>query len=118
MEREQKKPNNVEGGHVNVLESVNHHRKDIVMVQRVVLQRGKMGIEFAAGKMEQVKDNEGEHNKAAHGHVTRSIAGFDVIPLGISGGPCGAILDREANREINMQGYSDDQDPANDPQQG
>ena len=70
MKGKQKQADDVKGRDVDVLESVNHHRINVVMIERIVFQHRKTGIEFPAGKMEQVKNDKDEHDQATHYHVT------------------------------------------------
>jgi hypothetical protein len=39
------------------------------MIERIVFQHWETGIEFSAGKMKEMKDDESEHNQAAGDHV-------------------------------------------------
>ncbi len=69
MKGEQKQADDVKGRDVNVLESINHHRIDVVMIERIVFQHRKTSVEFPAGKMEKMKNNERKHDQPAHDHV-------------------------------------------------
>src|SRR6476469_8171040 len=70
MKGEQEQPDTVERGDVNILKPVNHHRVNIVMVERIVLQQRKVRVELAAGEMQKMKDDEGEHYHSAYDHVS------------------------------------------------
>ena len=106
MERQQKQADNVKSRDVNVLKSVNHHRINVVTIERIEFEKRKLRIEFARGEMEQMKNDEGEHNQPAHDHVSRRPARFHVISVAIGFGPRAPILDREQNREINVQNHA------------
>src|SRR5205823_8883060 len=84
MKREKKQPDDVKTRHVDVLKTVNHHRINIVAIQWIELEQWKLRIEFAAGEMEQVKNNECEDDQSAHHHVPRSPTRFDIISLSIT----------------------------------
>ena len=45
MKGEQEQADDVKGRDVNVLKSVNHHRINVVMIERIVFQQRKTGIE-------------------------------------------------------------------------
>src|SRR5882724_4321947 len=105
MECEEEKADDVKGRHINILESVNHHRINVVAIERVEFKERELRIEFAAGEMEQVKDDEREHDQSAHDHVTRSPARLHVLPVDVRLGTRPATFDREQNCEIDMQNY-------------
>ena len=69
MKGKQEQADDVKGRDVNVLESVNHHRINVVMIERIVFQHRKTGVEFPAGKMKKMKNDEREHDQPAHDHV-------------------------------------------------
>src|SRR5882724_1437157 len=105
MKREEEQTHDVKGRHVNVLESVNHHRINVVAIERVEFQKWELRIEFAAGEMEQVKDDEGEHDQSAHDHVTRGPTRLHVVAVDVGLGTRAAIFDREQNCKIDMQNH-------------
>src|SRR4030095_17169263 len=102
MEREEEQPKNVKTRYVNVLKSVNHHRKNVVMPHRVVWKQGEAGIGGAESEMSEVVNDEREHDESAHDHVARGPARFYIIPIAIFLRPRAAIFDRELDREINV----------------
>jgi len=103
MKGEQEQPHNVERGDVNILKPVNHHRVNIVMVERIVLQQRKVRVELTAGKMQEMKNDEGEHNQPAHDHVARSVARPDVIPFLVALRAGTPVIEREADSKINVE---------------
>src|SRR4029079_2689549 len=101
MKGKQKQTDDVKSRDVNVLESINHHRIDVVMIERIIFQHRKMSVESSTGKMKKMKNNEREHNQPAHDHVARSIACLDVIPFFVALRAGTTIIESEADRKIN-----------------
>src|SRR5260370_41895162 len=81
MEREKKETEHVEHRHKIVLETVNHHRVDIVMAERVRLEQGKPWISYTHGEVRQMVNNKREHDQSAHDHVSRGERGFYIVPV-------------------------------------
>ena len=52
MQREQKQAEDIKGGDVNVLKSVNHHGINVVMIERIVFEQREARIDTAHGKMQ------------------------------------------------------------------
>src|SRR5690242_15103146 len=63
-----------------------------------------------------MKNDESEDDQAAYNHVTRCPARFDVISFAIIFRPRAPVLDRQQNREINVQNHSHQQKNADEPQ--
>lgn len=70
MERKQKESQNVETGHVNILKAVNHHRVNVVTIERIGFEQREAGVEIMTGEMQEVKNNKRENDEPAHNHVT------------------------------------------------
>src|SRR4051794_4656712 len=70
VQREQKKPNDIKSGDVNVLKSINHHRENIVMIEWIVFEQRKLRIEFMAREMEEMENDKREDDDPAHDHVS------------------------------------------------
>ena len=66
--------------------------------------------------MEQMKNNESQHDQSAHDHVTRRPVRFHVASVAIFFRARAAIFDCEKYREINMQDHSDQQKNADEPE--
>src|SRR2546423_10609784 len=64
-----------------------------------------------------MKNDEREDKQAADHHVARRPARFHVISLAVMVGTRSTILDREQDREINVQEHADQQERANHPEQ-
>jgi len=62
MKREQKEANYVKTGYVVILESIDHHRVDIVMSERIGLEQTKTGIGDAHCEMRDVVDDKRKHD--------------------------------------------------------
>src|SRR5205807_9651980 len=92
------------------------HRVNIVAIERIEFKKLKLRIEFAGGEMEQVKDNEREHDQSAYDHVARGPTRFHVASIAILFRTRAPIFDCEKNREINMQDHSDQQKNADEPE--
>src|SRR5262249_2227784 len=118
MKREQEQSDDIEDRHVNVLESVNHHRINVGTSERIGLEQREGGVDRAEREMSEVINDEREHDQAAHNHVARSPARFHVIPVVIRLGTRAAIFDREQNGEINMQDHGREEGDSDEPEQG
>src|SRR5439155_26103763 len=105
MKREEEQTHDVKARHVNVLKSVNHHRINVVAIERIEFEEWELRIEFAAGEMEQVKDDEREHDQSTDDHMTRSPARLHVLPVDVPLRSRAAIFDREQDRKIDMQNH-------------
>ena len=66
--------------------------------------------------MEQVIDDEGEHDEPAHHHAARGEGGFDDVLAPVALGPGAAIFERELDRVINVDHDDDEEEGANDPE--
>src|SRR6266480_4142964 len=117
MQGQKKQPDYVENRHVNILKSVNHHRVNIVAIERVEFEQGKLRVELARGEVEQVKDDEGEHDQSADDHVARRPACFHVVSVDVWFGSSAPIFDRELNRRVNMNCNGSEQKNSNCPKQ-
>src|SRR6266480_642004 len=117
MQGQKKQPDYIENRHVNILKSINHHRINIVAIERVEFEQGKLRVELAGGEMEQVKDDEGEHDQSADDHVARRPACFHVVSLDVWLGSSAPIFDRELNRRVNVNCNCGEQKNSNCPQQ-
>ena len=117
MKREKEQSDDVKDRDVNILESVNHHRVNIVAIERIDFQERELRIEFARGEVEQMKNDECEHNQAADDHVSRSPARFDVVTIPICFWTRASIFDRQKNREVNVQQDADEEENSNEPKQ-
>src|SRR4029077_18566165 len=103
MKGEQEQTDDVKGRDVNVLESINHHRIDVVMIERIIFQHRKMSVEPSTGKMKKMENNERKHNQPAHDHVARSVACLDVVPFFIAVWAGTPVIEREADGKINVE---------------
>src|SRR5712691_2549010 len=117
MEGEKKYADDVKGRHVDVLKSVNHHRINVVAIERIEFKQRELRIEFAGGEMEQMKNDEREHDQSAHDHVTRRPARFHILPVDVRLGTRAAIFNREQDREVNVQDDSHEQEDADEPEE-
>ena len=118
MKREQEKPEHIESGNKVILKSVNHHRVNVVMAVRIELEQIKAAIGFAECEMEEVIDDKREDDQAAHDHVTRGEAGFDVFLVDVRLRPGAAIFNGELNSKINVKHDGADKKDADKPEQG
>src|SRR5438270_6151246 len=118
MKGEQKQADNVKGRDVNVLESVNHHRINVVMIERIIFQHWKTGVEFPAGKMKEMKNDESEDDQSAHHHVARSVTCLDVIPFLIALRAGTPVIERQTDRKIKGEKNCNQQRSAHRPKEG
>src|SRR5881628_985744 len=100
MEGEQKQAENIETRHKIILETVNYHRINVVMAERIRLEQRKARVGFTESEMRQMIKDEGEHNQPAHHHVARGERGFHMLSVDIRLGSSAPILDRQLNRYI------------------
>ncbi len=105
VECEEKETDDVKARHVNVLESVDHHRINVVAIEQIKFEERELRIEFAGGEMEEMKNYEREHDQSADDHVTRGPTCLHVLSVHVRLGTRAAIFDREQNREIDMQNH-------------
>src|SRR5947207_9856865 len=117
MQGQQEQADDVKDRYVNILKPVNHHRINVVAIERIEFKKGELRIEFAGGEVEEMKNNEREHDQSAHDHVPRRPSRFDVIPLDVTCGTGAFIFDGEQDREINMQNHGREQNDSNKPEQ-
>src|ERR1700736_4808615 len=68
-------------------------------------------------EMEQMKNDEREHDQPAHDHVTGCPGSFDVFFPEIMVGPGAAILDRELDSEINVKNDRQQKEASNYPKE-
>src|SRR5437016_12495757 len=68
MESEQKHSQNVKTGDVNILKAVDHHRINVVVIERIGFEQKETRIGHAHGKMREMIKNEHEHDEPAHRH--------------------------------------------------
>src|SRR5438105_3474099 len=107
MKGQKKEPDNVKRGDVYILKPVNHHGVNIIPVQRISFKKRKPGIEIMPGEMQQVEDNECQHNQAAYYHVTGCPGRLDVFLSLVAVGARTAIFQRQQDREVDVQNNSD-----------
>src|ERR1700682_3101969 len=117
VQKKQEQPEHIKSGDDIVLETVNHHRVNIVTVKWIEFEHRKMGIGFAEGEMGKVISDEHEHDQAAHDHGTRRESGFDVFLVAVRLGTRAAISDGKTDRHVNVDDDSDEQKDANCPEQ-
>ena len=117
VEGEQKEPKNIKARHKITFETVNHHRIDIVMAERIRLKQRKACVGDSHGKMCEVISDKCQHNQPAHHHVTRGERCFRVLPVDVRLGSGATIFDRQLDRYINVNDDSQEQENADRPQQ-
>src|SRR5437762_5378234 len=97
MQCQEKQTDNVKTRHVNVLESVNHHRINVVTIERIEFEERELRIEFARGEMEQMKNDEREYDQSAGDHMARSPTRLHILSVDVRLGARATIFDREQN---------------------
>src|SRR3954469_18514028 len=65
MEREQEHPEDVKTGDEIILEAVNHHRIDVVAIERIRFQEKETRIGHSDSEMGEVIENERENDQSA-----------------------------------------------------
>src|SRR3984893_19066502 len=99
MKGEEKQTDDVKTRDVSVLKSINHHRVNIVAVERIEFEKRKLRIEFARGEVEQMKNDKREDDQSACHHVPRGPACFHIIPVAVGFGPGAPTFHRQLDRE-------------------
>src|SRR6267143_4208936 len=116
MQREQEQSDDVKGRDINVLKAINHHRINVIVAERVSLEQLETAVGRADSKMRQMVNDKHQHNQTAYHHVPRSEASLDVFSFDVAVRTSAPILDREQDREINMERDRDEQNNPNDPE--
>src|ERR1700716_4318391 len=83
VQKKQEQPEHIKRGDDIILETVNHHRVNIVTVERIEFEQRKTGIGFAEGEMGEVVSDEHQHDQSAYDHVTRRESRFDVFLVAV-----------------------------------
>src|SRR3982074_3378935 len=71
MEGEQEHSQDVKARDENILKAVDHHRINVVAIERICLEQKETRIGHAHGEMCEVVKNKGQHDEPAHRHGTR-----------------------------------------------
>ena len=117
MESEEEHRQNVKPRNERTQKSEDHHRVNVVMPKWIHCQSGKARVGRAQGKMEQVKDNEGEQDNAAHDHRARSESRFYNFLAPIARRTGAPIFDGKPDRVIDMHQDGEEKKRSNDPKQ-
>ena|ERR1700682_6505660 len=117
VQKKQEQPEHIKGGDDIILETVNHHRVNIVTVERIEFEQRKTGIGFAEGEMGKVISDEHQHDQSAYNHVTRRESRFDVFLVAVRLGTRAAISDGKTDRHVDVDDDGDEQKDANCPEQ-
>src|SRR5438128_6992015 len=67
--------------------------------------------------MGEVINDERQHDQPAHYHVTRGKRRLHIIALAIPLGSGASIIDREADRDVNVNDYRNEEKNSDEPQQ-
>src|SRR5215212_2056645 len=118
VQGEQKHGEDVKAGDDDALKAIDHHGIDVVPVERISFEEKEAGIRHPDGKMGEVVDDEGEDDEAAQPHVTRSEGGFDVFFARVGHRSRLAVLEREPDREINVQHHVQEKKRTDQPKEG
>lgn len=113
VESEEKHREHVKAGDEPALEAPDHHRVNVVMIERIERESVEARIGRADGEMEDVIDDEGEEHEPAQDHAAGGKCRFDCLPALVTLGPRPAVLDREPDGVVNVK-EDDDQEPAAD----
>ena len=117
MEGKQEHSENVKPGNERALEAKDHHRIDVVMVERIHRQIQKSRVGAAKGEMEQVIDDENEQDEPAHHHGAGGERRLHDVLAAVTFRPGAAVLDREPDRVINVEDDDEEQNAADDPEE-
>ena len=116
VEGEAKKPGDVESRDVGVLESIDHHGKNIVMIRRIGFEEAKASIELVAGEVEQVENNEAKQDQSAGYHVAGSEARFQVDFFAVILGARPPVFPGKQNGEEDMQQHGAEEESPDNPE--
>src|SRR5437870_13776019 len=118
MKREQKQPEHVKPRYKIILETIDHHRIDIIMAERIRFKQSEPCIRHTNGEMRQMTDNKGQHDQAAHHQVARGESCFHIAPVDVGFRPGAAILNRQMDRYPDVNNDRRKQEQTNCPKQG
>src|SRR2546423_3628284 len=102
MQSEQEHSENVKAGHEIILKAVNHHRVNIVAVERVDFEKKETRVGHPDREMREVIEDKSEHDEPAQRHGTRRESRLDVLFLFVADRTRPAIFESETVREKNM----------------
>lgn len=117
VKREQEHRDHVERGDDDVLEAVNHHRINVVPVERVGFQSRQAWIRDYEREVRDVIDDEREHHQTAQPHVTRCKRRFYVLRLGVLRRAGATVINRKADRDVDVDDDTREQEQANEPEE-
>ena len=118
MEGEEKHREDVKGRDQRIGKTNDHHREDVVMIERIKRKRVKARVGGADREMQDVIDDKGEKDYPAPDHGTGGKGGFDSVLAFVMLGPGPAVFDRELDRVINVEDDDEEQNAADDPEEG
>ena len=95
----------------------NHHRVDVVMIERIERKGVKARIGGADREMQDVIDDEGEKDDPAPDHAARGQGGFNDFLAFVMLGPRSAVFDRELNSVVNVEDDDGEQAASDDPEE-
>ena len=117
MKSKQKHGQDVKGRDQRMGKANNHHRVDVVMIERIERKGVKARIGSTDREVQDVIDDQGEKDDPAPDHAARSEGGFDGLLAFVMPGPRPAVLDGEPDRVINVEDDDEEQNAADDPEE-
>src|SRR6476620_2381831 len=117
MEGEEKHGQDVKGRDQRMRKPNDHHRVDVVMIERIERKSVKARIGGADREMQDVIDNEGEEDDPAPDHGAGGQRGFNDFLAFVMPGPRPAVLDGKLDRVINVENDDEEQNTADDPEE-
>ncbi len=117
MKREEKHPDDIKAGDEIILKAVDHHRVNVVAIERIGFQQKETRISYAHGKMGEVVKDERQHDKPAQRHRARSKGRLHVLFLFITHRTGATVLDGEADGKEYVEKHIDEEEHPDDPQE-
>ncbi len=121
MQEQQKHGHDIEAGDEWIAEAEDDHSKDVMpplgVIQRGEIPAGEVDRLDVGGEMEQMEDDEGRDDEAAHEHGAGGITGGNHFVAGVGLRPGGAVFRRQFDRRPDMQEDRRQQTDAHQPEQ-
>ncbi len=117
MQTEQEHRENVKARNERMRKADDHHRVEVVVIERIEREGVEAGIGSANREMEDMINDEGKEDQPAHYHAAGGKSRFDRFFAPVTVGARAAVFDRKPDRIINMEEDSQKQPAPNDPDQ-
>src|SRR5438105_2700012 len=117
MEREQEHGKNIKPRDKRLRKTEDHHRVNIIAAERIMRQTREARVGGAKGEVEQMIDDEGEQDEAAHYHGARGEGSLDNVFAPVTLGPRGFVINRQPDGVIDVHKDNQKQKGSDDPKE-